>query len=99
MSLFNGGIILCGGINVLMTQEICNKADVAGFLIKGGSVSAAELMGGDMLSGNGFLCKFFDYIFLSEDTSFRTGLLGPFSSCLLLVLNAYTPPPGLGCFL
>ena len=63
VSLLNGRIILCRGINILMAQNICNKADVAGFLIKGGSVSAAELMGGDMLSGNGFLCKFFDYIF------------------------------------
>ena len=48
VSLFNGGIILCGGINVLMTQEICNKADVAGFLIKGGSLGAAGFMGDDM---------------------------------------------------
>ena len=48
VSLFNGGIILCGGINVLMTQEICNKADVTGFLIKGGSLGAAGFMGGDM---------------------------------------------------
>jgi len=48
VSLLNGRIILCRGIDILMAQNICNKADVAGFLIKGGSLGAAGFMGGDM---------------------------------------------------
>ena len=55
VSLLNGRIILCRGINILMAQNICNKADVAGFLIKGGSLRTAKLMRRNFFRSGDFL--------------------------------------------
>ena len=44
----HGGIMLSGGIDVFVTQDVCNKINIAGFLVQTGAIGTSELTGGDL---------------------------------------------------
>ena len=52
MFILNGRVIINGGIDVFMAQNVGYQADIAGFPIKSGPIGAAELVRRNFLIGN-----------------------------------------------
>ena len=60
-------MLLCR-IDILMTQNICHKVNIAGFLVQGSTISAAELMRCNFLCCCNLSGIFFNQIFNCLDT-------------------------------
>ena len=65
----HGCIMLFGGIDVFVSQNICNQIDITGFLIKGSTISASKLMRCNFLGSGNLGCIFFYQIFHSLDAN------------------------------
>ncbi len=53
-------VVAGGGVDVHMAEDVGYQADVTALVVKRGPEVAAQLMGRDVLVGNGFPCEFVD---------------------------------------
>lgn len=64
-----GSVMLLGGVDVLVTQNIGYKVNIPCFLVQGGTVGTAELVRGDFLGGGNLAGVFLDQVFDGLDAN------------------------------
>ena len=63
MIVLHRSVMLPRGIDILMSQNVCNEVNIPGFLIQRRAVGGTELMGRDLFCRCDERSVFFDQIF------------------------------------